>query len=52
VPEDATSFFAAATSADLTGAWADKSNLTFTVPAGADIRREDKSVAGITVSYR
>ena len=52
VPEDATSFFAAATSADLTGKWIDKDNLALAVPAGADIRREDKSVAGVTVSYR
>ena len=49
--EDATSFFAAATTADLTGQWIDKDNLTLTVPPGTDIRRQDKSVAGVTVTY-
>lgn len=52
LPEDATSFFAAATSADLTGEWIDKDNLTIIVPPGADIRRQDASVAGIAVTYR
>ena len=50
--EDATSFFAAATTVDLTGQWIDKDNLTLTVPAGTDIRRQDKSVASVTVTYR
>lgn len=52
LPEDATSFFAAATSADLTGEWIDKDNLTIIVPPGADIRRQDAGVAGIAVTYR
>lgn len=52
LPEDAASFFAAATSEELTGQWIDKNTLAITVPPGADIRREDVSVAGIAVSYR
>ena len=52
LPEDAASFFAAATSSELAGQWLDKDNLTITVPAGADIRRQDATVAGIVVTYR
>lgn len=52
VPDDAASFFAAATSDNPTGQWIDKSTVALTVPPGADIRRQDTTVAGIAVSYR
>lgn len=52
VPDDAASFFAAATSDNPTGQWIDKGTIAITVPPGADIRRQDASVAGIAVSYR
>ena len=52
VPDDAASFFAAATRDNPMGQWIDQSTIAITVPPGADIRRQDASVAGIAVSYR
>lgn len=52
LPEDAASFFAAATSAELAGQWIDSANLSITIPPGANIRRQDATVAGIAVTYR
>lgn len=52
VPFDAASFVSVAAAADLAPRWDAYGNIEVTLPAGADILRQDEAVAGISVIYR
>lgn len=52
LPDDAASFLSIGTAADLAPRWDSPTSITLTVPAGAQIYRQDASVAGIAVIYR
>lgn len=52
VPEDATSFASIGQVANLDPRWDGFGNIELTLPEGADIYRNDDTVAGITVIYR
>jgi hypothetical protein len=49
---DAASFVSVAAAADLAPRWDADGNVEITLPAGADVLRQDDSVAGISVRYR
>jgi hypothetical protein len=52
VPFDAASFFSAAAEADLRPEWIAADAIELTAPSGAEILRQDPSVAGVRVTYR
>jgi hypothetical protein len=52
VPFDAASFVSVAADADLAPRWDAYGNIEITLPAGADVLRQDEAVAGISVIYR
>lgn len=52
VPFDAASFVSIAAAADLDPRWDADGNIEITLPAGAEILRQDEAVAGIAVIYR
>lgn len=52
LPDDAASFLSIGTAADLAPHWDGPASLTLTVPADAQVYRQDASVAGIAVIYR
>jgi hypothetical protein len=52
VPEDATSFASVGAIADLAPRWDGFGNIELTLPEGAEIYRNDDTVAGIPVIYR
>lgn len=52
LPDDAASFLSIGAAADLSPRWDSPASITLTVPAGAQIYRQDTSVAGIAVNYR
>lgn len=51
LPEDAASFFSVSVAADLAPRWDGFGNIELAVPQGAEISRQDETVAGITVVY-
>lgn len=52
LPEDAASFVSIGADADLAPRWDGFGNIELTIPPGAEIYRQDDSVAGVTVVYR
>ena len=52
VPEDAASFVSIGADADLAPRWDGFGNIELTIPAGAQIYRQDDTVAGLAVIYR
>lgn len=52
MPEDAASFASVGAAADLAPRWDGFGNIELTLPAGAEIYRNDEAVAGIAVIYR
>lgn len=52
LPEDAASFFSVGVAADLDPRWDGFGNIELSAPAGANIYRQDDSVAGVSVIYR
>lgn len=52
VPFDAASFVSVGSEADLQPRWDAYGNIEITLPAGAEIYRQDEEVAGIGVIYR
>ena len=52
LPDDAASFLSIGATADLAPRWDGPATIELTIPAGAQIYRQDESVAGITLRYR
>ena len=52
LPEDATSFASIGVAADLEPRWDGFGNIELALPQGAEIYRQDETVAGIAVIYR
>ena len=52
LPEDAASFASIGMAADLAPRWDGFGNIELTLPEGAEIYRQDDTVAGIAVIYR
>ena len=52
IPEDAASFLSLGADADLAPRWDGSETIALTIPPGAEIYRQDASVAGVTVVYR
>lgn len=52
LPDDAVSFLSIGGVVDLAPRWDAFGNIELSVPAGAEVFRQDDSVAGITVIYR
>ncbi|WP_240230090.1 hypothetical protein [Devosia lacusdianchii] len=52
LPYDAASFLSIGVAADLEPRWDGFGNIEVTVPPGAQIYRQDESVAGVSVIYR
>lgn len=52
LPEDAASFASVGIAADLAPRWDGFGNIELTLPEGAEIYRNDETVAGIAVIYR
>ncbi|MBE7732343.1 hypothetical protein [Devosia faecipullorum] len=52
IPFDAASFVSVASNAGLEPAWNANGDIELTLPQGAEIYRQDDSVAGISVIYR
>ena len=52
LPDDAASFLSIGATADLAPRWSTPTSITLTIPPGAQIYRQDESVAGIAVIYR
>lgn len=52
IPFDAASFVSVAADADLAPRWDAYGNIEITLPAGADVLRQDETVAGVGVIYR
>ncbi len=52
IPFDAASFVSVAAAADLAPRWDAYGNVEIAIPDGAEVLRQDETVAGITVIYR
>jgi len=52
LPDDAASFVSIGIAADLAPRWDGFGNIELAIPQGAEIYRQDDTVAGITVVYR
>lgn len=52
VPFDAASFFSVSADADLAAQWLAADSISIARPAGAEVFRDDASVAGVTVTYK
>ena len=52
LPGDAASFVSVGAAADLAPRWDGFGNIELTLPAGAEVYRQDETVAGISVIYR
>lgn len=52
VPFDAASFFSVGLDADLGAQWLAADSIEITRPTGAEVFRDDASVAGVTVTYK
>lgn len=52
VPFDAASFLSIAADADLAPRWTTDGEVELTLPANAEILRQDRTVAGVAVIYR
>lgn len=52
IPDDAASFVSVGAAADLAPRWDGFGNIELTLPAGAEVYRQDTTVAGISVIYR
>lgn len=52
IPFDAASFVSVGSDTDLEPVWGEGGTLGITLPVGAEIYRQDETVAGITVVYR
>lgn len=52
LPEDAASFLSIGATADLGPQWRDASTIELAIPAGAQVYRQDETVAGIAITYR
>ena len=52
IPFDAASFFSVGSDAELSAQWLAADSIEIARPAGAEVFRDDASVAGVTVTYK